>query len=374
MFPILRSSLIVLLLLACAVLAGCNGAMTRLPRQDTAEVIGETQKQKQIIAKNYDKEFRRVYRIGYNILRSNADICEKADAETVAYGFGALVRNEDSFGGDMHEPAKQALNLDEFLRIAYIAPNGAAAKAGLQEKDQLVAINGKPVPYGEDADSGFFKLMKSEMNDNHQLTLAVLRGGAKREFSVKLERMCNYNLRMVISPVSNASADGKNVTVYSGIMKDLDTDQKVALIVGHEIAHNIMRHIQKGQGNAMVGAGFGVLIAAVTGVNMTNTMANIGGGMHQVDFEAEADYVGMYLAERAGYDTSNATEVWREMSINNPAAVSHGGDHPANAERFLALEKTVAEIQEKRRKHLPLLPNLAEAKQPEESSSNAIDR
>ena len=38
-----------------SILIGCNGAVTRMPKHDTAEVIGESIKQRELIVKNYDK-------------------------------------------------------------------------------------------------------------------------------------------------------------------------------------------------------------------------------------------------------------------------------------------------------------------------------
>ena len=104
---------------------------------------------------------------------------------------------------------------------------------------------------------------------------------------------------------------------------------------------------------ALVGAALGVMI----GVDMTNTGAEIGGLAFSQDFEAEADYVGVYHAARAGVDVSSAATLWRRLAIENPAAIDLlGSTHPSTAKRFLAIEAAMAEIEAKRAAGLPLVP------------------
>jgi len=48
------------------------------------------------------------------------------------------------------------------------------------------------------------------------------------------------------------------------------------------------------------------------------------------DFEAEADYVGLYHAARAGYDIENAPYIWRRFAASDPRGIDAvGGSHPA---------------------------------------------
>jgi predicted Zn-dependent protease len=76
------------------------------------------------------------------------------------------------------------------------------------------------------------------------------------------------------------------------------------------------------------------------------------------DFEREADYVGLYLTARAGIPIDDAPKFWRRMAVANPASTKGGflASHPPAAERFLALEATVAEIKSKLATGEPLLP------------------
>ena len=74
-------------------------------------------------------------------------------------------------------------------------------------------------------------------------------------------------------------------------------------------------------------------------------------------FEHESDYIGLYILARAGFDYQNAPEFWRLMSRNNPQGIYNRTTHPTTPERFVAMSKTIEEINAKKAKGLRLLPN-----------------
>ncbi len=80
-------------------------------------------------------------------------------------------------------------------------------------------------------------------------------------------------------------------------------------------------------------------------------------GAYSQDFEAEADYVGLYVMARAGYDFHDAVTVWRRMAVNSPGAITMASDHPATSERFVALQAAIQEIDAKVAQGQKLLPN-----------------
>ena len=83
-----------------------------------------------------------------------------------------------------------------------------------------------------------------------------------------------------------------------------------------------------------------------------------GGRAFSQDFEKEADYMGVYLAVRAGYDVSNAADFWRRMAIEHPGSVKQNylSTHPSTPERSVGIERTVREIERKRSRGLALVP------------------
>ena len=174
---------------------------------------------------------------------------------------------------------------------------------------------------------------------------------------------CYYRFSIKEDEVLNAYADGKNVVVNTGMMNFLENDDELATILGHELAHNMMGHVEASGTNQMAGAFVGILIdsiAASQGVSTGGAFGSLGRSVghltYSVDFEEEADYVGLFIMSRAGYDADKAPDVWRRMSIESPNSIYNSTTHPSNAARYVALKKTIREIEYKRQKRLALLP------------------
>ena len=119
-----------------------------------------------------------------------------------------------------------------------------------------------------------------------------------------------------------------------------------------------MDHIDKRQQNYWVGAVID-FAANTQGIDTNGFFGDLTGRAYSHEFEAEADYVGMYILARTGTDLDGASFFWRRMAIESPANIdTHSLTHPATAERFLALEQAVAEISDKKAAGTPLNPEL----------------
>jgi predicted Zn-dependent protease len=86
--------------------------------------------------------------------------------------------------------------------------------------------------------------------------------------------------------------------------------------------------------------------------------SNAGAGVYSVEFEQEADYVGLYFMAQAGYKIDEAPNFWRRMATSNSSSISMKSSHPTHPERFLALETTVKEIKDKIANNQPLKPEM----------------
>jgi predicted Zn-dependent protease len=104
------------------------------------------------------------------------------------------------------------------------------------------------------------------------------------------------------------------------------------------------------------------IAAAAGGVNtngeFTKMTMNAGAGAYSVEFEQEADYVGLYFMATAGFKIDDAPLFWRRMATNNSQAISMKSSHPTTPDRFVAIESTVKEINQKIANNQPLKPEM----------------
>jgi predicted Zn-dependent protease len=134
---------------------------------------------------------------------------------------------------------------------------------------------------------------------------------------------------------------GGKIAFYSGIIDKLKlTDDEIAAIMGHEIAHALREHARERASQAMVtNIGVNVLGAAL-GVGQAGT--DLIGGVAKVSFElpnsreheTEADRIGVELAARGGYDPRAAVVLWQKMAKASSGAPPQWlSTHPSNQTR-----------------------------------------
>lgn len=162
----------------------------------------------------------------------------------------------------------------------------------------------------------------------------------------------------------NAYADGKNVVLHPAMIDFAKDDTHLAFVIAHEFAHNMMNHQADLMKNVAAGGILGTLLdvaAQTQGVNTGGAFGKLGAQQGQLsyspEYEHEADYIGLYILARAGYDYAKAPNFWRKMSQANPDSIYIKTTHPTNPARTIQMNKTVQEIQYKQANKLALVPN-----------------
>jgi predicted Zn-dependent protease len=143
---------------------------------------------------------------------------------------------------------------------------------------------------------------------------------------------------------------GGRIAFFTGILTSLKlTDDEIAAVMGHEIAHALREHGREQMGKSTatsLGARLGgAALSAWLGIdpNLTTSATNAAGQMLVLKFsrddEREADLVGLDLAARAGYDPRAGIALWRKMaSLNERAPIELLSTHPGGPERITRIE------------------------------------
>ncbi len=170
---------------------------------------------------------------------------------------------------------------------------------------------------------------KQSLNTNPQQTARV-RGIATRLIDQAGAfrpdtRNWKWEVNVINSQELNAyCAAGGKMAVYSGLIDSLRlTDEEIAAVMGHEIAHALREHTREAMSESVaqqVGvsviaslAGFGEV-----GTSLLSNATQVAIGLpFSRQKEREADEIGIELMARAGFDPRSALSVWRKMMAGN---------------------------------------------------------
>ena len=165
----------------------------------------------------------------------------------------------------------------------------------------------------------------------------------------------NWGLQLIDSPLVNATcAPGGRITFYSGIINKLNlTDDEIAAIMGHEIAHAVREHGRERVSQAMAQNVIANVALAAAGAGSAQSIDAANQIMQYVlvlpnsrQNETEADAIGLEIAARGGYDPRAAITLWEKMSKeskgkNPPEFLS---THPSNENRIKELSALMPRV------------------------------
>lgn len=162
-----------------------------------------------------------------------------------------------------------------------------------------------------------------------------------------------WEVNLIDSEELNANCGpGGKIIFYSGLIEKLQlSDDEIAAVMGHEIAHALREHsreamskaygieVAKQGAGALLGLGENSMVLADTAVQYGMTLPNSRGN------ENEADIIGLELSARAGYNPNAAVSLWQKMSkAGGGSQPEFMSTHPASSNRIASLQAAIPKV------------------------------
>lgn len=306
--------------------AACGGSQATAPRLDTAP---EAPAQRLSSLTDLDQA---VARVAWRLSESNVDLCP-----VVRQSAGWALHAANQYSAELRPFAQERFGLIGDLPGVLAAPPGSPADlAGLRVGDLILSVGGVPLTEGSrQARPRYEGLAANIATLDHALSrgptaLSVQRGEARLDVTVTPRRACGYEVQLNPSDDLNAQADGRRLFISTALARFAASDDELAIILGHELAHNVLGHRRWSETG---GAG-----RTVVGRDCTEDLC---GG----DRERQADRTGLYLMARAGYRPGVAAPFWRRFGESNWRVRYPQLAHASAGTRAQRLEEVQVEIE-----------------------------
>jgi hypothetical protein len=338
-------------LIALSMIAGCAAPTTRPASVNDQATAAEAVKQNDLAAHDLVEKQKRASRVTRTLATRAQDMC--GDHVGPDTGIYALAK----FKGDLGEAMERNYGIREQLTILFILEGSPGEAAGLKARDVIKKVNDMPT-----AGVRGVSALHQKLPPDAPIVYEIERDGTPLSITVQPGRACRFPVFIVPSQAVNAFADGKAILVTKGMVNFVTDDRELALVIAHEMAHNTMSHLEAKKQNAGLGmAGdFAILLLSRGQVSTRGALSQAMASAYSQEFEAEADYVGLYIMANAGFPIDEAPLFWRRMAAAHPGSIkaNHAASHPSTAYRMVALENAVKEIDAKRAANVALRPNM----------------
>ena len=172
----------------------------------------------------------------------------------------------------------------------------------------------------------------------------------------------SWEFNLIKSDQHNAFCmPGGKIVVYEGLLDLTPTDDDLAVVLGHEVAHAVAKHSNERMSQQLVAQyGAAILDAALSKKSaatqqLASTVFGLGAQVGVIlpfsrKHESEADYMGLVFMTMAGYNPNVAVGFWQRMSQGGSSVPELLSTHPSDASRIAAIRRYLPEMEQYKRK------------------------
>ncbi|HMJ92916.1 MAG TPA: M48 family metalloprotease [Allosphingosinicella sp.] len=274
----------------------------------------------------------RVARVAYRLSVANRGLCRSV----LAPQLGFVVHGLEQYDPADRDEVARGFALGANPGVMAVVAGSPADSAGLRAGDQLLFVNGRDLGAGGAAAGAaptraFVERAKQILTEEMGRGAAILRisrSGMVQDLRLAAEMGCPALVELVPGEDVNAWADGARIVVSTGLLARCATDDDLAVVIGHELAHNLLRHGRQPFAAAEVAGPFSLLPAD--------------GPVGSSEREEEADRLAVGLSSAAGYDLGGA-EVFLAGLLKAEVGDEGAATHPEPARRLALLRAAIAE-------------------------------
>jgi metalloendopeptidase OMA1, mitochondrial len=205
---------------------------------------------------------------------------------------------------------------------------------------------------GEDA---YKEILKKEKLCTDKALIEFVENVARRITAAAPDKGFKYEVSVLESKTLNAFClPGGKICVYTGILPFCENEAGLATVMGHEVAHAILRHggqrMTQGAIVNVLGAG---LEKVLESQGASDTAETVTMGAYQYasqlgillpysrSHEVEADLNGVLYMAKAGYDPHESVDFWRRFGTASSNVPTFMSTHPSHEDRAARLEKAL---------------------------------
>ncbi len=251
---------------------------------------------------------------------ANASLCPAVIRDP-----GFTVHSLSDYPEPLQQVARSFLPVDEGLSVRTVRDGSPAQAAGLRAGDKLVGVNGQRFVGGR-TQKIFYDRVTTVAFAAETASLTIARRNQSgttdlMSFDMRPQTICGYPAHVVFDETVNGHTDGSAIWITSELMRTVEDDVNLALIVAHEMAHALAGHLS---------------------LSPTDE--------ERKRLELMADSMALVMLSRAGFDSDRAVSYWTRADNPQRLSQSRSNTHPSISQRLENFEAAQRAIEAAKRR------------------------